>query len=116
MKNNKPSVVIVKFADHEKKVRWLKAKKTNEFKNLLMPTPYNAVVNAGATQIPKDKLELRIFEQITFRTRQLMYETRLEAYKNNFKFVWTKNSKIFVRKDKDAKVVIRINKPTLGNF
>lgn len=39
-----------------------------------------------------------------------MYETRLEAYKNNLKFVWTKNGKIFVRKDKDTKAVIRINK------
>lgn len=105
---NKPSVIIVRLSDQNKKIRWLKAKKSENFKNFAMPAPYNAVANANVPQIPQTPLDLRIFEQITFRTRQLMYETRVAAG-NNFKFVWTKNGKIFVRKDKNSKAVIRIN-------
>jgi uncharacterized coiled-coil protein SlyX len=111
---DKPRVVILRLADQEKKVRWIKAKKSEEFKNLVMPTSYSEVANSGGpsqgTAPKQQKLELRIFEQITFRTRQLMYETRQEATKQQFQYVWTKNGKIFVRKDKHTKAVIRINK------
>ncbi|XP_059484502.1 uncharacterized protein LOC132201947 [Neocloeon triangulifer] len=103
---NKPQVIVVKFKYAEDKQKWLDRKKSEEFKNYARP--YSAVAGAAAGSRGPQKPSISIFEQLTFKNRQLLFDTRTAATKNGVKFVWTKGGKIFARKDEKTPVAMRI--------
>jgi uncharacterized coiled-coil protein SlyX len=110
---NKPAVIVIRFKYKEDKELWLQGRKKDAFKNYTMPNLYSDV--ASNTKNPRGgrrhiALQLRVFEQVTYYTRQLLYETQKTAAEKGFKFVWTKGGKIFVRKDEDTKALIKITK------
>jgi hypothetical protein len=51
---------------------------------------------------------LRIFEQLTFYNKRLLFMTREAARAKNFRFVWVKDGKIFVRHSEQLGQVLRI--------
>jgi len=109
---NKPNVIVVKFKHRDDKEIWLQGRKKEAFKNYSLPTKYSekaasATGKKGRKPMP---LQMRVFEQITYHTRQLLYETQKTAAEKQFKFVWTKGGKIFVRKDADTQALIKITK------
>jgi len=102
---NKPAVIVVKFSKEAHKETWLAGRKKDAFKNYILPNRFAAATGAANGA----QLKMRVFEQITYFTRQLLYDTQEAAYANKFKFVWTKGGKVFVRKDENTKALIRIN-------
>jgi uncharacterized protein YoxC len=51
---------------------------------------------------------LRVFEQLTFYNKRLLFMTREAARAKNFKFVWVKDGKIFARHSEQLGQVLRI--------
>jgi hypothetical protein len=112
----KPRAIAVQFNNAEARLKWLKGRGQKEFRNFNLPAQYADVVAAGgaaAEKLQKDKQAqprdaIRVFEQLTFANRQLLFETRQAAFKDKkFESVWTYSGKIFARKNADA-VKIRI--------
>lgn len=79
-----------------------------------LPAQFAEVVASTADQ-PVDKNKqvkpqnaVRVFEQLTFSNRKLLFETRQAAFKDKkFESVWTFAGKIYARKNENA-VKIRI--------
>jgi hypothetical protein len=110
---NKPQAIVVKFKYAEDREKWLKRKRSEEFKNFAVKAPYSAVAAAPDGSRPNVKSTSRpppisIYEMLTYHNRQLLFDTRTAATKKEMKFVWTKGGKIFVRKDEHTPVVVRI--------
>ena len=55
-------------------------------------------------------------EHLTLRKKQLLRDCRLSAVKYNFKFVWVRNSTIFVRKTSDSPIFIIRTEKDLSKF
>jgi len=112
---NKPAAIVVKFQNSQDRESWLQGRKKEAFKNYTLPATYSQV----SSFVPRAKgkkqndsqnqtnLSVRVYEQLTFLKRQLLYETSVAA-KGKFKFVWSRGGKIFARKDENAKALIRI--------
>jgi len=119
---NKPRAIVIKFSNAEDRESWLSGRKTEEFRNYSLPAAFSQVAaippQAGAAFKGRKKKSgsdyagtthnVKIFEQLTFHKRTLLYETT-EAAKGKFKFVWARGGKIFARKDENTKTLIRIN-------
>jgi hypothetical protein len=112
----KPRAIAVQFNNAAARLKWLKGRGQKEFRNFNLPVQYADVAAAGgavASKQPKDKQAhppdaIRVFEQLTFANRQLLFETRQAAFKDKkFESVWTYSGKIYARKNADA-VKIRI--------
>jgi Baculovirus FP protein len=108
---NGPPVVVIEFENMETKNQWLNSKKSAEFRKFEFVRKYSeATLNKPGDEKNKKEIpQLQMYEQLTYHTRQLLFAVREAAKINKFTFVWTKNGKIFVRKDKNA-ALIRINR------
>lgn len=93
---NKQKPIIVQLSSRKKRNTILQAKKTQTITQ-------EEIQNNG-----NKKDTIFICESLTKENKELLYKTRLAAKEKNFQFVWTKNGKIMVRKDKDAARVIHI--------
>jgi hypothetical protein len=116
----KPAPIVLEFSSDTARDEWLDGRKCAEFKEYKLPVLFSESVTAEGSQNTSGKRKnaphgaikshaVRIFEQLTFANRQLLYEAKKAAKECNFQFAWTRGGKIFVRRDKDRKSVpIRI--------
>jgi hypothetical protein len=117
---HKPAPIIVCFKNENAKNLWMNGRKRKEFKSYDVPITFSekvaeqrsapstrgAINRAGASEVKKRPLQ--IFEQLVPDRRQLLFDTRRTAFDLGYKFVWSKNGKIFVRKNAESKALIRI--------
>jgi hypothetical protein len=109
---NGPRPVIVSFKKHEDKVEWMKNRKAKTFADYRFPVEFSEKAGASGSKSKNPGLQhrsMRIFEQLTPARRQLFFAARQAAYEKNFKYTWTRDGKILVRKNETTKALIRIN-------
>jgi len=118
---DKPAPIVLEFGSDIARDEWLEGRKCDAFKDFKLPVLFSESVVAGAANSTgggrKKNAQpsaikthgVRIFEQLTFANRQLLFETKKAAKECGFKFAWTRGGKMFVRKDADKKTIpIRI--------
>lgn len=88
---NKPSSVIIQFKFRESRDRWLKEKRR-------IVTNDNMYRNGNRQRI-------FINENMTPFTKTLFWKTKMWAKEKKYAFVWFRNGKIMMRKNKDDKEV-----------
>ena len=91
---NKPSSVIIQFKHRNSRDKWL-----NEKKRIV--TNDNMYRNGNRQRI-------YINENMTPYMKTLFWKTRNFAKENSFDYVWFRNGKIMMRKNKEEKEVIMI--------
>jgi hypothetical protein len=113
---NGPRPIIISFNSHVDKVTWMKSRKTKAFRDHKVPVQFSekasqhsaASGGRGTSQQSARTRSLQIYEQLTPGRRQLLFAARKASFENNFKFVWTKDGKVFVRKNENSRAIIRI--------
>jgi hypothetical protein len=105
MRNNKPPPLVVIFDNESARNLWLEGRKCPAFKQFRKPVLFSesaaATGNASGGGGPaKEKHhQVRIFEQLTFANRQLLFETKKAAHECGYAFAWSKGGKIFARRE-----------------
>jgi hypothetical protein len=56
----------------------------------------------------KVNLSVRIFDHLTPKNQQILFEAKGFKAKNGYQYCWTKNSAVYLRKDANSRA-IRIN-------
>jgi hypothetical protein len=112
-----PGVVVLKFKEESARVAWLKGRS-----KLLPPRPQMTDGEAGAAAPPLTAAEVtaagsqqplqlaapvRVYEQLTPRSKRLLFIARQAGKEKSYKYVWVRNGKIYARKDQ-GHVYIRI--------
>jgi hypothetical protein len=104
-----PGVVVLKFKDARARSAWLQGR------NQLRPpapgenVPAPPLTAAGAAQRPRrGPPPVRVYEQLTPLNKKLLYLTKKAAAEKGFKFVWTRDGKIFARKN-ETHALVRIH-------
>jgi uncharacterized protein YoxC len=118
---DKPAPIVIEFGSDNARDEWLEGRKCDEFQDYKLPVLFSESVTADASQSTSARKKnapkagaikshaVRIFEQLTFANRQLLYETKKAAKECNFKYAWTRGGKMFVRRNSDKKTIpIRI--------
>ncbi|XP_046753158.1 uncharacterized protein LOC124416272 [Diprion similis] len=98
-KPNKKQPIIVRMNNNENRNIWLEKRRT------LIQTNHNI------EGIPKTT-KIYINEALTIANKSLLYHTKSFAHENNYKFVWVKDGKIFLRETEESRI-IRIDSLTL---
>lgn len=99
-KEFKNSSVSVEFSNTLIKSRFLKAAK--EY-NSRFPT---AKLNLTHVGLGDHQSPLYVADQLTSKAKKLFYVTRNFAKSHNFKYCWTANGRIMLRKDNDSSYII----------
>jgi uncharacterized protein YoxC len=117
---DKPAPIVLEFSSDNAKDEWLEGRKSDAFREYKLPVLFSESVAADASNSAGAKKKgarnstirthgVRIFEQLTYANRQLLYETKKAAKECSFKYAWTRGGKMFVRRDGDKKTIpIRI--------
>ena len=90
--SKRPPKILVQFVARKKRDSFLAKRKAGITSDRLVP---------GGNQ----KLKIYINENLTLFNKELHYQVKLRAKENNFKFVWVKQGKVFVRKDESNKSI-----------
>lgn len=96
--NSKP--IIIKFTSRTTKEEWIKKYK-NKLRDMRDKDGPNKVNNLRSIHINKNLPDNPIYinENLSGYYRELLYKTKNFAENNNYKFVWVKNGKIYLRKE-----------------
>jgi len=118
---DKPAPIVLEFGSDIARDEWLEGRKCDKFKEYKLPVLFSESVVAerasNSTGGGRKKTQpsaikshgVRIFEQLTYANRQLLYETKKAAKECGFQYAWTRGGKMFVRRDSDKKTIpIRI--------
>nr|CAH7741343.1 unnamed protein product [Callosobruchus chinensis] len=105
--NNKIRNIIVRFVNRREKENLLTAAKT---KRLQRENGSPKMSVGGVSEA------LFINEHLTMDNKLLFRDTRLLAKRMHYKYVWTKNGDIFLRKDDSSKIIHVRNSDTLQNI
>lgn len=90
---NKPKPIVVKFVSRITKDELLAASKKKRG------------VSSSAIGIPTNESTIYVNEHLTISNKKLYGETRSLCKEKNYKYCWTKDCKIFVRKGDDTRVI-----------
>jgi len=101
--NNRCRRIVVGFTNHQDKVKILESRKI--IRNL-------STKNIGME--PDESIYIR--ENLTSKSSFLFKQARDFRKQFNFKFVWTKNGQIFLRKNKSEKIIIVVNEEVIHNL
>lgn len=90
---NRPPAILVRFTNSTKAEAWLAKRNTGL-------TSHNIIGKEGS-------LTSKIFinENLTLTNRELHWNARVCAKKLNFKYVWVKNGRIYMRKEENSTVI-----------
>lgn len=92
--SNKPSTLIIQFKSRDYRDKWLKEKKR--------------VVTNDSMYRNGNRKRIYLNENMTPYMKSLFWKTRMQAKEKNHDYVWFRNGKIMVRKNKDDNNVILI--------
>lgn len=91
-KSSTPGPVVVELSSRKKALDILKKRKKEV---------YQADIIEGESK----EVKLFINESLSKPNRELLYETKKMAKAKGLRFVWVKNGKVFVRKDKFSEII-----------
>jgi FtsZ-binding cell division protein ZapB len=110
MRNNMPPPLVLKFDDESARNLWLEGRKRQEFKQLKKPMLFSESAATPSDEASGGKSaktrfhQVRIFEQLTFVNRQLLFEAKKAASECKFAFVWSKGGKVFARREQNGPI------------
>nr|XP_034832267.1 uncharacterized protein LOC117989073 [Maniola hyperantus] len=106
-KEYKTSSVSVEFSNTLIKSQFLKSSKVFNNQNP------SAKLNSSHVGLCDPKVPLYVAEKLTTKARRLFFVTRNFAKSHNFKYCWTANGRIMIRKDSESAYTIIKNEPQL---
>lgn len=91
--SSKPKPIIIRFLSKQKRDSFLGASRVKRRQS------------EGKIQVDNISRDLFINEHLTSSNKKLFKKTRDTARSKNYKFTWTRNGSIFVRKDERSKII-----------
>lgn len=108
-KPGKPKTIVAEFSNVAHKINFLSAiRKFNE------PRAKGDKLNSSMLDIEGKSCPIYVSEYIPGSGRKLFFQCRDFAKANNFRFCWTANNKIFIRKDEQSKTIRVDSEATLS--
>lgn len=101
--------IIVQYVNNNIRNKLLIASKTE--KNLTIDK-----LNLNFAKLENNTNKIYFNEFITLNKKKLLYKSRIFKNENNFKFLWVKNGKIYLKKDENSKIFIVKNEHVLNDI
>lgn len=110
-KPGKTRPIVARFFRRSSRDEWLHLFRQEAKKDFSGPGIPTKKVN---THLPPGRVTAG--EQLTKETRDLLNRTRDAARMNDYKFVWTRDGKVFVRKNEQSNVIRIVHSRDLSNM
>ncbi|CAH0406256.1 unnamed protein product [Chilo suppressalis] len=105
----RPRLIVVRFARRTARDQWLRAARIR--RNINTEGVDAPDCQNNSTKVPNKPRNVYVNERLSRRNRQLFFLSRREAKKNNWKYVWTSGGRVLARKgDGNSVVLIRTEK------
>lgn len=104
LNKNVPKPLIIRLDSNSAREKWLSAFRKNK----------SLTAHDIATSFPKSRVFLN--EHLSPHNRKLLADTKKEAKLHGFKYVWTRDAKIFVRREDGGKISRIRNEEDIKNI
>ncbi|KAL4718700.1 hypothetical protein ACJJTC_002181 [Scirpophaga incertulas] len=100
----RPRIITVRFARRSVRDQWLSAARVRR------------KITSADIEMPGSPCRIYINERLTKRNRLLFYSARQAGVKAHWKYVWTRNGKIYARKEEGQPAVLIRNEQDVSKF